>query len=162
MTEEYEKALAKYYNKLRLLPLPLISWNIFYTDNLEMDSFNSIQEKWNVKEDFLEIVYQTKREIIITNTNNEILFASNGIRKMNGYRPFEIIGKSPKLFQGELTSKKSRENIRKAIQNQLPFKEVIVNYKKDGTTYMCEIEAFPKFNKKGKLINYIAFERLAS
>ena len=37
-----------------------------------------------------------------------------------------------------------------------------MNYKKDGTTYLFEIEAFSKFNNKVKWINYIPFERLAS
>jgi hypothetical protein len=44
----------------------------------------------------------------------------------------------------------------------MPFKAVILNYNKDGSTYLCEIEAKPKFNSKGELVNYIAFERIAS
>jgi len=90
------------------------------------------------------------------------LVMEKSIHKMNGYHPHEIIGKTPKIFQGELTSEISRTKIKNALLNQLPFKEIIVNYKKDGTTYLCEIEAFPKFNKKGELLNYIAFERIAS
>lgn len=66
------------------------------------------------------------------------------------------------MFQGVLTSESIKNNIRKAIINKKPFKEVIINYKKDGSTYLCEIEAIPKFNKKGEFLNYIAFERIAS
>jgi hypothetical protein len=81
---------------------------------------------------------------------------------MSGYHQEEIIGKSPKVFQGILTSEITKTNIRQAINNKLPFKEIILNYKKDGSTYLCEIEAIPKFNKKGEFLNYIAFERIAS
>jgi PAS domain S-box-containing protein len=162
MTPEYDKALAKYYSKLKILSLPLISWDIFANQDFEINKFNIIQKQWKLKVNFNEVVYQSKRAIIITNSNQEIIFASQGINLMNGYRPHEIIGKSPKVFQGELTSKESKNKIRKAIENKLPFKEVIVNYRKDGTTYLCEIDAFPKFNRKGDLINYIAFERIAS
>jgi len=162
MIEQYEKALSKYYNKLKIIPVPLISWDIFNCQNLEIVNYNSIQKKWKSKEDFREKVYAKKLEIIITNTKQEIIFATQGIQEMNGYHAHEIIGKSPRIFQGELTSELIKIKIQNAINQQLPFKEIILNYKKDGTTYLCEIEAFPKFNKEGKLINYIAFEKIAS
>lgn len=162
MTEQYDKAWAKYVNGLRVVPVPLLSWDVFQNYNSEIKSYNFIQKEWNSKENFRKIVQLEKREIIITNANQEIVFATSGIYEMNGWNPFEVIGKSPKIFQGELTSESSKKKIRAAIKNQLPFKEVILNYRKDESTYLCEIEGFPKFNKKGELINYIAFERIAS
>jgi len=162
MMEQYEKALAKYYNKLRIVPIPLISWDIFVCQNLEIYKYNAIQKHWKIKENFRKKVYTEKYEIIITNPKQEIIFATQGIQEMNGYQVHEIIGKSPRIFQGTLTSESIRIRIKNAINNQLPFKEIIVNHKKDGTTYLCEIEAFPKFNNQGTLINYIAFERIAS
>jgi len=162
MTEAYEKALIKYYSKLRIIPVPIMCWDIFASYNQEINKYNAFQSKWETHENFNNIVYQQKREIIITNANQEIVFATQGIYSMNGYHAFELIGKSPKIFQGELTCSESKNNIKTAIQNQLPFKDIILNYKKDGSTYLCNIEAYPKFNKKGALINYIAFERIAS
>ena len=81
---------------------------------------------------------------------------------MTGYNSEEIMGKSTKIFQGILTSEITKTNIRQAINHKLPFKEIILNYKKDGSTYLCEIEAIPKFDKRGEFLNYIAFERIAS
>ncbi|MCG9794079.1 PAS domain-containing protein [Flavobacterium algicola] len=162
MTPEYDKALVKYSNSLRIVPLPLLSWDFFASHTAEINKFVAIQKHWKSKVNFSAINSNAKTQILITNSNQEIVFASPGIYKMNGYYTHEIIGKTPKIFQGELTSSVSRENIKTAIQNNLPFKEVIVNYKKDGSTYLCEIEAYPKFNKKGELVNYIAFERIAS
>jgi len=162
MVPQYEKAFVAYYNKLKLVYTPLISWDFFSNQNQEINCYNAIQKNWKSKENFQKKVYQQKREIIITNIHQEIVFATQGIHTMNGYRAHEIIGKSPKMFQGQLTSKTVTSKIKEAIQNQLPFKEIIINYKKDGTTYLCEIEAFPKFNSKGELVNYIAFERIAS
>lgn len=161
MTPDYDKALAKYYNCLRILPLPLISWDIYSSHYSEIYKFNSIQKEWNLKVNFNEII-DSKKEIIVTNLKQEIVYASNGFYIMNGYHSHEVIGKSPKIFQGELTSEEAKINIRKVIQEKKPFKEVIFNYRKDGSTYLCEIEAYPKFNLKGDLINYIAFERIAS
>jgi PAS domain S-box-containing protein len=162
MTKEYENAIAKYYSKLRIRTIPLISWDLFTTIPNEASSFNAIQKNWNSKDVFYKVVIQSKKTIVVTNANNEIVYASGNITKMNGYSSEEVIGKSPKMFQGKLTSEVSRSNIKKAIMNKLPFKEIILNYRKDGTLYLCEIEAYPKFDAKGNLINYIAFEKLAS
>lgn len=162
MTPEYDKALVKYSNTLQILHLPLLSWEFFASHTLEINKFVAIQKQWKSKVDLSAINSNAKTQILITNSSQEIVFASPGIYKMNGYQSHEIIGKTPKLFQGELTSAVSREKIKIALQNNLPFKEVLINYKKDGSTYLCEIEAYPKFNKKGELINYIAFERIAS
>lgn len=162
MTKTYEEALAQHYNKSRIVHLPLISWDFCFMQNFEISKFNDIQKKWKSKVNFRGVNNVAKLEIIVTNVKQEIVFASKGIAAMNGYQPFEIIGKSPKMFQGELSSEESIISIRKAIQNKLPFKEVIINYRKDGSSYLCEIEGFPKFNAEGELVNYIAFEKIAS
>jgi transcriptional regulator with PAS, ATPase and Fis domain len=162
MIEEYDIAWAKYASKLEIVPVPLLCWDIFANYNNEINSYNAIQKEWKNKVNFRKIVHSEKREIIITNANHEIIFVTNGIYGMNGWNSFEVIGKSPKIFQGKLTSEKSKNNIRIAIKNHLPFKEVILNYRKDESTYLCEIEGHPKFNNKGEFTNYIAFERIAS
>ena len=51
--------------------------------------------------------------------------------------------------------------IRRAIGKREPFKAILLNYKKNGETYFCEIEAYPKFNAEGTFLNYIAFEKVA-
>lgn len=134
----------------------------FFESENEILLFNTFQKNWNSKENFHEIVHKSNKSLLITNANLEIVFASENITKMNGYSPFEIIGKSPKIFQGVLTSEKAKKSIREAILKLKSFKKVILNYKKDGSTYLCEIEAYPKFNQKGNFINYIAFEKEAS
>jgi PAS domain S-box-containing protein len=161
MTTEYDIALAKYHSSLQILPLPLLSWDVFNSYFVELNQFNAIQKQWHRKVNFYDVL-QSKKEIIVTNMNQEIVYASNGLFLMNGYHANEVIGKTPKLFQGELTCEKARKNIKKALQEKAAFKEVILNYRKDGSTYLCEIEAYPKFNLKGELVNYIAFERIAS
>jgi PAS domain S-box-containing protein len=162
MFQEYDNAFAKYRKGLKTISLPIVCWDFHNIKNLELLSFDTIQKDWNEKISFLKTVNNDKKDIIVTDKNFKIIFATKSILAMSGYHPEEIIGKSPKVFQGILTSEITKANIRKAITNKLPFKEVIVNYKKDGSTYLCEIEAIPKFNKEGEFLNYIAFERIAS
>lgn len=160
MFEKYDQAWAKYQKKLRLLPLPLLTWNVFNTQEVEISTFNALQKNWVNKEDYNTQI--ANKHVIITDSQLTILFATKEISKLTGYYSSEIIGQSPKMFQGILTLAATKSKIKEAIAKKHPFKEIVLNYRKDGSTYWCEIEAYPKFDKKNNLINYIAFEKLAS
>ena len=106
------------------------------------------------------MVYE-KNVVIITDPNLNIVFASANIYQLNGYTPEEVIGKTPKLFQGENTCTKTSKRIRMAIDKHQPFSERILNYKKNKEVYYCTINGYPVFNQKGDLVNYLAFETAA-
>jgi PAS domain S-box-containing protein len=160
--KNYDTAYAKYYSKLNILPLPLTTWE-FRKDYLdEAILFHKIQANWSAKQDYLKQSQKEKRELIITDKNFKIIFASKNISKINGYQTKEIIGKSPAMFQGEATSIVTKQRIKTALNDLKPFKEVVLNYRKNGDSYWCEIEAYPMFSKNGEFLNYIALERLAS
>lgn len=162
MIKEYDNAWAKYQEKLNILSLPLVLWEFRKEMYSEKMHFKTINRFWNTKIDYLKVSKLEKRELVITDKNFKIIFASQNISKMNGYQPEEMLGKSPIMFQGLKTSKRTTLSIRKAVDNLKPFKEVILNYKKNGETYWCEIEAQPMFTKNGAFINYVAYEKTAS
>jgi PAS domain S-box-containing protein len=160
MFDNYDIAWAKYQKKLRILPLPILSWDIFSHPNVEITAFNSLQKNWVNKEDYYNQI--ANKSVIVTDSKLTIIFATKEISELTGYRSSEIIGQTPKMFQGALTDDRTREKIRTAISKNHPFKEIVINYKKDGTCYKCEIEAYPKFDTNNNIVNYIAFERIAS
>ncbi len=161
MFNSLNNASDQFYKGLRGKKTPLASFEFFgYYSSAK--KFDNIQKEWTDKVDYEKVTNSDQLNIVIVDTTFKIIFASEKITKMNGYYNSEIIGKSPKMFQGKDTDERVNKKIRTAIDNQVPFKEVILNYKKDGTTYYCEIEAYPRFNKKGELLNYIAFERAAA
>ena len=162
MMRNYENACAKFYSKLKLNSLPIDSFEFqkeYFSDAL---LFKKLQSNWSNKKDYLKQSHKENRELIITDANFKIVFASTTISRISGYEPDEILGKSPALFQGEATSSATRKKIKTAITNLQPFKEVILNYKKNGNTYWCEIEAYPQFDLNGQFQNYIALEKIAS
>ena len=103
------------------------------------------------------LVWENK-VIVVTDPNLNIEFASKNMLGMNGYLPNEVVGQSPRIFQGEATTEHERAAIRRAVQEVKPFDEVITNYKKDGSLYKCRIEGFPVFDHTGQLVNFIALE----
>ncbi|NKI31380.1 PAS domain-containing protein [Croceivirga thetidis] len=108
-----------------------------------------------IEEEFLN----QNKVILVTNPQLHIVHATSNIFQMNGYKASEIIGQSPKIFQGEKTSKSIRSRIAKAIKSNKGFDETLINYKKDQSLYKCWITGFPVKNKKGEVVNFIAFEK---
>jgi PAS domain S-box-containing protein len=147
--------------------VPILSWDFHYEYVNELKAIYTDLKKvtqisnkftWNDKN--LEITERIKEEVIlITDLDLKIVFASNGIKRMTGYREEEILGKTPKMFQGEDTSSDDLKEISKAIKLQIPFEKTITNYKKNGDSYRCRINAFPVFNLKGTISHFIAFEK---
>ncbi|SHL32240.1 PAS domain-containing protein [Flavobacterium saccharophilum] len=146
--------------------VPILSWDFHYeylnelravfADLKKVDKISN-RFKWNDKK--LQIRDRILDEVIlVTDVNLKIVFASNGIKKMTGYTESEILGKTPKMFQGPKTSEIALNEIKMAIQLQVPFEKTIENYKKDGEIYKCKIDSVPIFNLKGELSHYIAFE----
>lgn len=167
--ESYDNAIEKLVKIAEGTVMPLHSWDFFATnyDAVKASLFdaNQLQElaqenhwlgNWNFSEQL-----QDKKTIVVTDSKLTIVFASQNILQMSGYQNNEVIGNSPKMFQGEATSKEDLSEIRAFIGSQKPFEKTIVNYKKNGETYLCKIEAFPVFNSKKQLVNFIAFERAA-
>ncbi|TDW50320.1 PAS domain S-box-containing protein [Flavobacterium sp. 270] len=147
--------------------VPILSWDFHYeyvnelkAINTDLKRVNVISNKFTWDEKNLEIKERIKEEVVlVTDLDLKIVFASNGIAKMTGYREEEILGKTPKMFQGAETSNADLKEIKEAIALHIPFEKTIINYKKNGDIYKCKINAFPVFNLKGNISHFIAFER---
>ena len=103
------------------------------------------------------LIWQNK-VIVITDTNINIVHATENMFDMNGYKPQEVIGKSPKMFQGEATTSEEKKVLKISLYNQTSFDTIITNYKKGGSIYKCHIEGYPVFTKEGNLVNFVALE----
>ncbi len=164
----YDHMMSEYYKKMSNHTLPLLSWEFYgeYHATLEIfkediNTLNKLSKNWDFNEDYYNELLTEQSVIIVTNPSLKIVYASNNIEKLNGYSPNEVIGNSPKMFQGEQTCIATSSKVRTAIDKGVPFEVSILNYRKDASTYMCVIKGYPVHNKKGKLVNYIAFEKAA-
>ena len=166
---EYDRSVVTANAKVKSAIMPLLSWDLYsvYFRNLKGNhaDFAQLEQmaalyKWNLSLNLLEELHNNDA-IIVTNIALEIEFASEGIAAMTGYQPLEVVGKSPKLFQGKATSEEKRAAISLAIASHKPFETTLINYKKTGEPYDCHIRSFPIFNKKGQLSHFIALEKAA-
>lgn len=167
--KQYDEASARFYSSLRIKRLPLYSFDFHheYTKDLQRTFLDTArlksiasQNKW-IDNDWDLHTKLSEEVVLVTDAKLRIVFASHNIIKMNGYIEDEVLGKSPKMFQGEATSSVVSNEIRLAIAEQRPFEKVVMNYKKNGEVYACLIKGYPVFNSKGELSHYIAFEKAA-
>lgn len=147
--------------------VPILAWDFHYESINELKALtadlkkvNEISNQFTWDEKKLNIKERIKEEVVVvTDLDLKIVFASSGIKKMTGYKAEEILGKTPKMFQGPDTSKTDLKEIREAVKNKIPFVKTLENYRKNGNTYKCKIDAFPVFNLNGEVSHFIAFEK---
>lgn len=165
---EYDEAVSLFYSTMRLGNSPISSLDFYasFFDNICRNmqdvqglSYLSKQGEWNTSFPFKEEVLDKNHTVLVTDANTNIVYATQNMYLMNGYKPEEIIGKKPKIFQGKETCEKTTKKISKAIKNEIPFEVTLVNYKKNGAPYHCKIKGAPIWDKSGKLVNFIAFEK---
>lgn len=166
--KNYDLAANKFYSLLDIKSLPITSWDFYATFfNNTCQNSNDLfilqklyrNNKWSYNENFDEELSQKKHVIVVTDSQLKIVHATHNILQMNGYTTEEVLGKRPKMFQGVDTCKETSNNIREAVKNKLPFEAILLNYRKDGSSYKCWIKGEPILNKSGEIVNFIAYEK---
>ncbi|MGY8915004.1 MAG: PAS domain-containing protein [Flavobacteriales bacterium] len=166
--KHYEKAISKFYNSLQLNPIPILSWDFSlanfgnickYQNDIDILDVIATNNRWALQPQFKQELQVKGQIIVVTDATLKIVHATKNIFDMNGYTLNEVIGKRPKMFQGKGTDINTIAAISKAVKNQLPFEARVLNYRKDGSEYWCDIKAQPLFDQQGKVVNFIAYER---
>ncbi|MFN4016102.1 MAG: PAS domain S-box protein [Reyranella sp.] len=88
-----------------------------------------------------------------------IVYANDAITKLTGYSPNEVIGKSPRLFQGPGTSRSELTRIRTALEANAPVSAELVNYAKNGSAYWTELDIAPIVDQAGRATHFVAVQR---
>lgn len=149
---------------------PLMCWDIYMEGyrrrSQSAQTFTEVKmlaEKlaWRTDWDLQDLLLRKQRIVVVTDVEQVIRYASPNMLSMNGYQPKEVVGKKPKMFQGPATCPNTRNEIKEAIVRRIPFKGELVNYRKNGTTYNCLVEEYPVWDRRGDLVNFIAFEKIA-
>ena len=88
-----------------------------------------------------------------------IVYSNPAFSELTGYRPDEVIGKSPSILQGPNTDQAVIERLNKDISEGKLFHGQAINYRKDGSEFMMEWKIVPIRNEKEEITHYIAIQR---
>ncbi len=116
--------------------------------------------RWHRAPNFRKKLLLERKVVLVTDLQQRIVFASHNLLEMNQYRPSDVVGQTPRMFQGSVTDPDTRRRIRQRVAACEPFQERITNYKRNGQTYDCVIDGQPMYNIHGEPVHFVAFEWL--
>ncbi|MEL6256896.1 MAG: PAS domain-containing protein, partial [Bacteroidota bacterium] len=111
---------------------------------------------------FRSIVESVGDSIIITSAdpyNPVILYSNPAHEKMTGYCSKEVIGKSPKLFQGPESHREALNQIREALIAEQDFQIELKNYRKNGETFWINMYNTFVRNEASETTHFISIQR---
>lgn len=89
----------------------------------------------------------------------KIIYVNDAFTRMMGYERDEVIGKTPRILQGEKTDLTVLNNIRSALKNWEPAIAELVNYHKDGSEVWIELSIFPVSDETGHYTYWVGLQR---
>ncbi|WP_017316340.1 MHYT domain-containing protein [Mastigocladopsis repens] len=90
--------------------------------------------------------------------DNPIIFCNPAFETITGYTPQEALGRNCRFLQGPDTDPATIEQIRTAVRQEHECHVVIKNYRKDSTSFWCELSIFPVRDMTGQVINFIGVQ----
>jgi PAS domain S-box-containing protein len=88
--------------------------------------------------------------------DNPVIYISEGFCNLTGYDLEDVVGKNCRFLQGKETAKEDVERIRDAIENEKDCSVNLLNYKKDGATFINEVSIFASLSC-ASLLSYLIY-----
>lgn len=143
---------------------PLLSWDII-SDNRSQSvqekcqkSLQKLKQKFDWNLSITSLLKAKFDAIVVTDRDENIVWASEGFEQMTGYKVSHAKNKKPAFLQGVNTDPETKKRIRSAIQRRQPIAETLINYRKNGSEYHCRVEITPLYNSENILTHFIALE----
>ena len=101
--------------------------------------------------------------LLITDASakGKIIYANKSFKKLTGYDPSSVIGKTPRILQGPGTDVKVIARLSAALKSGTKFDGKAINYKKDGTPFIMYWRVLP-IRVGRKITAWVAIQREGS
>lgn len=90
--------------------------------------------------------------------DNPIIYCNTAFLKLTGYDKEDVIGKNCRFLQGPKTDRSIVAEIRKSLEGKVEFQNVILNYRKDGSTFWNDLNISPVYNEAGVVTHFIGLQ----
>lgn len=88
-----------------------------------------------------------------------VVFANAAFERMTGYHREEIIGNTPRMLQGPDTDPTTRARVREHLRSWRSFRERLLNFRRDGTPFLVELDVTPVADETGWFLYWVAVQR---
>lgn len=88
-----------------------------------------------------------------------IIYVNDAFTRMTGYSAEEVLGRTPRLLQGPLSSRVTLDRLRAALARWESITVEMCNYRKDGTEFWVEFSIVPVTNAHGWYTHWVSVQR---
>lgn len=88
-----------------------------------------------------------------------IISVTGALCELTGYTREELLGRTPRLFQGPLTDRRVLDKVRVCCERGEQFSGEAVNYRKDGSAYLQQWAISPVHGKDGRITHFISLQK---
>ncbi len=120
---------------------------------------NRSQEQTDRLKQFEEAVENANDHIVFTSTDGEIIYANKAVEETTGFEKEEIIGKTPRIWGGQMSKEFYDEFWRTIKYDKKIFKGEVINRKKNGELYTASIQSIPILGDSGEIKFFVGIER---
>jgi PAS domain S-box-containing protein len=100
----------------------------------------------------------TGSTLVLTDLTKTILWTSQSFLSMTGFTRAESIGRTPTFLQGPETNHTTLLTVRDSLRRADPVRAELLNYRKNGEIYLCQVAIDPLYNNQGELTHFLAVE----
>lgn len=90
---------------------------------------------------------------------NILIYVNKGFERLTGYSADEILYRDCRFLQNDDRDQDALQAIRKALKEGRPSREVLRNYRKDGTMFWNELSITPVYDEADHLMYYIGVQK---
>lgn len=163
--KDYATMIREQNKSARILPL-CMAWEFMprplqQTINYQSDELAALARtnRWQLPSPLRQLIGQQQWAVVVTDRWQIIQYVNESFEHMTGYDLTDVMGRTPKFLQGPETDPATRQRMRVAVEREQLSKEGVLNYRKNGSTYWCDVTIFPVRNDQQQLVNFIALEQ---
>jgi PAS domain S-box-containing protein len=164
-----DPSVRVHFNPITFAVLCTLGFMSFVVGRLLLDSTISPHfkptKKLQIKDELIVTMLESQQErgaFVITDPDlpdNPIIYASEGFEKTTGYKNADIVGRNCRFLQGACTQKADIAMIRTAIEKQVDASICLLNYRKNGSTFINQFFISPLFGEDGKIAFYLGVQQ---
>ncbi|MCF7202576.1 PAS domain-containing protein [Pseudomonas oligotrophica] len=114
----------------------------------------------------LQLVVEASNDGIVVaeqeGEDNILIYANPAFERLTGYSVDDILYQDCRFLQDGDRDQPGLAAIREAVRNNRPCREVIRNYRKDGSVFWNELSITPVFNEADQLTYFIGIQKNVS
>lgn len=116
-----------------------------------------------INANLLQLVVEASNDGIVVaeqeGDDNILIYANPAFQRLTGYAVDDILYQDCRFLQGEERDQPGLEVIRQAVRSRKPCRQIIRNYRQDGSAFWNELSITPVFNEADQLTYFIGIQK---